>query len=62
MDLAETQRAEKLTDSQDQYRVTREVPLPYSLDELDIDMDEDAEAATLLGILDRIRVGTKGVL
>ncbi|KAL1730576.1 EXS family-domain-containing protein, partial [Schizophyllum commune] len=28
----------------DQYRVTREVPLPYSLDELDIDMDEDAEA------------------
>ena len=44
MDLAETQQAEKLTDSQDQYRVTREVPLPYSLDELDIDMDEDAEA------------------
>ncbi|TRM63672.1 EXS family-domain-containing protein, partial [Schizophyllum amplum] len=27
----------------DQYRVTREVPLPYSLDELDIDMEEEAD-------------------
>ncbi|KAL1744890.1 EXS family protein/ERD1/XPR1/SYG1 family protein [Schizophyllum fasciatum] len=27
----------------DQYRVTREVPLPYSLDDLDIDLDEEAE-------------------
>ena len=44
MGLARARRAGRLTDSQDQYRVTRKVPLPYSLDELDIDMDEDAEA------------------